>query len=102
MDTLIKELVQVDKQARLRVSKAKKRRAVALEQLEQDKARVLEENETALASFLEEQKALQAQAGEKAMRRLEADSDRVIASLDAAYAQNREAWVLTILENVTK
>ncbi len=102
MDNLIRELVQVDKQARLRVSKAKKQRAVALEQLEHDKALVREENEAALASYLEAQKAAQSQSREDALRRLEADSDRVIAELDKTYQENREDWVRVIVDSVTK
>ena len=102
MDNLIRELVQVDKQARLRVSRAKKQRAVALEQLESDKVRVREENDAALASYLEEQKTAQAASREEALRQLEADSDRVIASLDETYHQNREDWVRAIVDSVTK
>ncbi|MBQ4208352.1 MAG: hypothetical protein II621_08615 [Clostridia bacterium] len=102
MDNLIRELVQVDKQARMRVSKAKKQRAVALEQLERDKTLVREENEAALASYLEERKTAREALREEALRGLEADNARVIAALDEAYEANRESWVRAIVENVTK
>lgn len=102
MDNLVRELVQVDKQARKRVSKAKKQRAVALEQLERDKAAVREENEAALSSYLEQLKTEQARTREEALRRLEADNDRVIQSLDAMYESERETWVRTIVDTVTK
>ena len=102
MDNLIRELVQVDKQARQRVSKAKKQRAVALEQLERDKAAVVEENNAALSSYLDQQKVAQSQAREEALQQLQADNDRVIAKLDEMYEQNRADWVRTIVETVTK
>lgn len=102
MDNLIRELVQVDKQARMRVSKAKKQRAVALEQLERDKTLVREKNEAALASYLEERKTAREALREEALRGLEADNARVIAALDEAYEANRESWVRAIVENVTK
>ena len=102
MDNLIRELVQVDKQARQRVSKAKKQRAVALEQLERDKAAVVEENNAALSSYLDQQKVAQSQAREEALQQLQADNDRVIARLDEMYEQNRADWVRTIVESVTK
>ncbi len=102
MDNLIKELVQVDKQARQRVAKAKKQRAVALEQLERDKADVRAENEASLASFVEQQKLEKETERAAALEALERQNALVIKQLDARYAQNREQWVRSVVDAVTK
>lgn len=102
MDNLIKELVQVDKQARQRVAKAKKQRAVALEQLERDRAEIRRENEAALACFAEQKKQENENLRSAALKELEVKSAAVIEQLDAQYAQQREAWVRSVVEAVTK
>ena len=102
MDTLIKQLVQVDKLARQRVSKAKKQRAGALEQLDRDKNEVRAEIESAYQQFVAEQEELCREKQRIAEVKVEASHARVIEALNKAYEANRDAWVNGVVEAVTK
>ena len=102
MDTLIKQLVQVDKLARQRVSKAKKQRAGALEQLDRDKSEVRAELEAAYQEFVAEQEELCQEQQKLASEKVEASHARVIEALNKAYEENRDAWVNGVVEAVTK
>ncbi len=102
MDTLIKQLVQVDKLARQRVSKAKKQRAGALEQLDRDKSEVRVELEAAYQEFVAEQEELCREKQKLASAEVEASHARVIEALNKAYEENRDVWVNGVVEAVTK
>jgi hypothetical protein len=102
MDALIKQLVQVDKLARQRVSKAKKQRAGALEQLERDKAEVRAEMESAYQQYVAAQEELQQEQQKVASAEIEEKHARVIDKLNAACETNREAWVQSVFDAVTK
>ena len=102
MDALIKQLVQVDKLARQRVSKAKKQRAGALEQLERDKADVRAEMETAYQQYVASQEELRQEQQKLAAAEIEENHAKVIDALNKAYEANREAWVQSVFDAVTK
>ena len=101
MDSLIEQLVQVDKQARQRVNKAKKQRAGAIEQLEQDKAVVRAENDAAFEAFLQMQKNAQQEKQAVEIQKIEEKHAHVIASLDNAFAKHGDAWVQSVVDAVT-
>ena len=102
MDALIKQLVQVDKLARQRVSKAKKQRAGALEQLDRDKAEVRAEMETAYQQYVASQEEQQQEQQKFAAAEIEENHAQVIDKLNAAYEANRDAWVQSVFDAVTK
>ena len=102
MDDLIHQLLQVDKQARQRVAKAKKQRAGALEALENGKQEIRAKNEEAFAAFVESETARTDASRDAQIQEIDAQFDGVIDRLDAACRDNLDAWAAQIAASVTK
>ena len=102
MDDLIQQLLLVDKQARQRVSKAKKQRAGALEALEQEKKEIRAKNEAQYNAFVEEQTRLQQEQQNSQIAQIDAQYALVMQRLDETYRANGDAWVSEIVADVTK
>ena len=102
MDSLVKQLVQVDKLARQRVNKAKKQRAGALEQLERDKAEVRAEIEADYQQYVAEQEELRREQQKLAAAQTEESHARVIEALNESYNANRDAWIHSVVDAVTR
>lgn len=101
MDELINAILQVDKQARQRVSKAKKQRAGALEALEQEKKKIRANNEEQYDRFVAAKTESIHAARDAQIRAIDAAFDKVDAALDAASRANSDRWVAQIVANVT-
>ncbi len=102
MDDLINAILQVDKQARQRVSKAKKQRAGALEALEQEKKKIRANNEEKYHQFVAAQTEMIHLSRDAQIRAIDAAFDNVDAALDETSRANGEQWVAQIVANVTK
>ncbi len=102
MDDLIHALLQVDKQARQRVSRAKKQRAGALEALELEKKEIRAKNEEAFEAFVAQQTERIHAARDEQIRQINAQFDKVDAALDETYREHADDWVSQIVSAVTK
>ena len=102
MDDLINALLQVDKQARQRVSRAKKQRAGALEALEHEKKKIRAKNEETFDAFVAEQTARIYASRDEQIRLIDEQFDKVDAALDETSRKNSESWVARIVSAVTQ
>lgn len=102
MDDLINAILQVDKQARQRVSKAKKQRAGALEALEQEKKKIRANNEEKFEQFVASKTETIHAARDAQIQAIDVAFDKVDAALDKAAVANGEGWTAQIIAAVTK
>ncbi len=100
MDNFINQLIEVDKQARERVSKAKKERAAVMESLDSNKKKRLDENEQHVAAFLATQQELCAAKKAEAKAQLIAQQEARISRLDAIDRAHRDEWIARIVADV--
>ena len=100
MENLINQLIDVDKQARRRVSAAKKDRAAAMDSLEDVKQKLKTENDARFAEFVDEENARRAQELETAKSQVEEAQKACLARLDAVVQENCEQWVDDVVKGV--
>ena len=101
MDDLISALLQVDKQARQRVAKAKKQRAGALEELENAKKEIRAKNEESFDRFVGEQTLSINTRRDEQIRNIDLQYDGVDEALDETRRANEAAWISAIVSDVT-
>ena len=101
MDETIKKLISIDKQARVQVSKAKKERAKAVDELDKRKRELEESSEEQFKSFV----SLKAEQFEKeleqARKSIEKNKEQSINKLKALYNEKGDEWINKIFDAVT-
>ena len=100
MEQLIDRLIQVDKEARVLVSKAKKARVKALETVDASRKQMEIDYQNELDALIEAEQSSALQAKESAMQMIEESKQSLIDGLDALYRENAELWVDRIVSRV--
>ena len=102
MEQLIQRLIEVDKEARERVAKAKKERAGALDTIEAKRNEIEAQNDFAFEKLIAEEKARSEQLKSAAKGEIEAKKQTVLKHLDDLFEQNEEAWIEKLVASVLK
>ena len=100
MEQLIDRLIQVDKEARVLVSKAKKARVKALETVDASRKQMEIDYQNELDALIEAEQSSALQAKESAMQMIEESKQSLIDGLDALYRENAALWVDRIVSRV--
>lgn len=100
MEELLNKLIEVDKNARKRVSKAKKANAAAMEELESKKVQLKSAGEEKFAKELESERQKQSQLLKEASERIDGDCREAMQKMDALYAAQSDAWIDSIVNGV--
>ncbi len=100
MEQLIGRLIEIDKQARARVSKAKKERAKALETVDERRKEMEQSYQDALDTLIAEEQKRAEDAREAALSEIEENKRSLVSGLDALYEANADRWVDAIVERV--
>ena len=100
MEQLIDRLIQVDKEARVLVSKAKKARVKALETVDASRKQMEIDYQNELDALIEAEQSSALKAKESAMQMIEESKQSLIDGLDALYRENAELWVDRIVSRV--
>lgn len=102
MEEVISKLIEVDKAARKRVSKAKKQSLKAGELLEEKKLSLAEENENKFKASLESIRHGQEEIIQKQKELIEADTQTKLEKLEQKYNENKDNWIQTIYNSITE
>ncbi len=100
MEQLIGRLIEIDKQARARVSKAKKERAKALETVDVRRKEMEQSYQEKLDALIEEEQKRAEEAKAAALSEIEESKRTLVEGLDALYRENADAWVDSLVEHV--
>lgn len=100
MDEMIKKLISIDKQARVRVSKAKKERAGVVDELDKFKAELEAKNELEFKNFVESQNLKSEKELADARAEIEQRKNMAISKLNDVYAEKCDEWVDNIVRSV--
>lgn len=100
MEQLIGRLIEIDKQARARVSKAKKERAKALETVDERRKETEQAYQADLETLIETEEKHAENAKAAALLEIEQSKRTLIAGLDSLYQERSDEWVDTIVERV--
>lgn len=102
MDELLNKLIEVDKSARKRVSKAKKEKSQALGALESKKEELKKQGEAKFTKAIEEEKSRQAGILENAEKQIEGNCESTVNKLEVLYKEKGDEWVSSIFADVIK
>ena len=97
MEQLIDRLIQIDKEARVRVSKAKKERVKALETVDKQRKALERDYQNKLDALIAEEQQQSEKAKSAALSEIEKSKQSLIDGLDALYRVHEEAWVRQIV-----
>lgn len=97
MEQLIDRLIQIDKEARVRVSKAKKERVKALETVDKQRKALERDYQNKLDALIAEEQQQSEKAKSAALSEIEKSKQSLIDGLDALYRTHEEAWVRQIV-----
>ncbi|MGN0468997.1 MAG: hypothetical protein ACI4GY_09760 [Acutalibacteraceae bacterium] len=102
MEELLGKLIEVDKNARKRVAKAKKANARVLEELESKKQELKASGEEKFSKELEKEKENQSEILKEASERIDADCRKTVSQMDNLFAAEGEKWIQKIVSAVTE
>lgn len=100
MEELLNKLIEVDKNARKRVSKAKKANAAAMEELETKKARLKSDSEEKFAKELENERQKQSLLLKEASEKIDNDCRATIEKMENLCSAQSTAWIDSIVDGV--
>ena len=100
MEQLIDRLIQIDKEARVRVSKAKKERVKALETVDEQRKALEREYQDKLNELIAVEQQQAEQAKTAALSEIEKSKQSLINGLDALYRTHEAEWVQQIVLRV--
>lgn len=102
MDELLNKLIEVDKSARKRVSKAKKEKSQALTALESKKEELKKEGEEKFKKAIDLERERQKTVLENAAEQIDENRRSTIAALNSLYEKKGDEWVASIVADVIK
>ena len=97
---MIGRLIEIDKEARARVAKAKKERAKALETVDQSRKAMDDDYAQKLENLIEQEKNRAAAEKAAALSEVEEKKQTLISGLDRLYEAQSDAWVDAIVARV--
>ena len=100
MDNIIKSVIDIDKQARLRAEDVKAFRDNALQSLEKQKADMLQSEKNKADELITKNAQACYAKAKKALEKLSADEGRGCEELEKMYLQHKDEWVKEIVNNV--
>ena len=100
MEQLIGRLIEIDKQARARVSKAKKERAKALETVDERRKELEQSYSRELDALIAAEQKRAEEAKAEALSEIEESKRSLVAGLDALCSERADAWVDAIVARV--
>ncbi|MGN1443869.1 MAG: hypothetical protein ACI4XE_08465 [Acutalibacteraceae bacterium] len=100
MEELLNKLIEIDRQARIRVEEAEKTRSQLLDEIEKKKKKLVEKSETVFYESLEKEKNKQAQILSEQRAVIEKNLNDGIETLKLKNEKNSDRWVDMIVNNI--
>ncbi|MGN1417798.1 MAG: hypothetical protein ACI4W6_00545 [Acutalibacteraceae bacterium] len=102
MEELLGKLIEIDKNARKRVAKAKKANTRVLEEIENKKQELKAGGEEKFSKELEKEKEKQSAILKDASKKIDADCRKTVSQMDNLFATEGEKWIQKIVSAVTE
>ena len=102
MDDVINRLIELDKQARKRVSKAKRASVKSVAGLDEKRAEIVERDEKIFAEKISALRAGQQALIDEKAKAIALENEAALKALDAKFEAHGEEWVSRIVEEITQ
>lgn len=102
MDHILREILDMDKKAQLRMQKAEEYRKKALSELDSRKERIIEEETDRARKRAAESNERKKRSSEIRLKEIKERNERILNQMDKAYTDNFDKWVDGIVSAVTE